>query len=90
MPYEDLEEELEEPLEEPEQMVRYQHPESGHIFEFQKFPNFGKYRKFQNKLIMNYVMAAVRLGPDVIYRNDMTPKQMERVISKNKLKKLED
>jgi hypothetical protein len=81
----DFEEELEEPITDPAPIQRYLNKQTGHIFEFQKFPNLGKYRKFENQLITNYVVTTVRLGDETIYGKIIMPKQMSRIIEREGL-----
>lgn len=85
----DLEEEIEEPIDSPSDIIKYVHKESGQIFEFQKFPNLGNFRKFENPLITNYVVTTVRLGAETLYGKVLMPKQMDRLIMKNNLQKID-
>ena len=78
----DVEEEIEPAIDAPSEIMRYLDKPSGKIFEFQKFPNLGTYKKFSSELITNYVVLTVRLGPDTIYGKRITPKQMERMIQR--------
>ncbi len=62
--------------------MRYIDKPTGKIFEFQKFPNIGQYKKYRSDLITNYVVLTVRLGPDTIYGKKIPVKQMKRMIEK--------
>lgn len=84
---ENLEEQIEEPITEPADIVRYQ-DDRGYVYEFQKFPNLGRFKKFSSPLITNYVVTTVRLGAETIYGKVIMPKQMERMIA-TKLHKLD-
>lgn len=77
----DLEETVQEPITEPSEIMRYQ-SQDGHIFEFQLYPNLGRFKKYDSSLITNYVVTTVRLGPETIYGKIIMPKQMERLITK--------
>ena len=81
-----LEEKLQEPLSEPSEILEY--TDGKHIFQFQIFPNLGRFKKYESELITNYVVTTVRLGPETIYGKIIMPKTMERIISR--LTKLED
>lgn len=89
MSHKDLEEEtLEEPITEPTEIIEYLDTKTSHIFEFQIFPNLGRYKKFESPLITNYVVTTVRLGADTIYGKIIMPKQMERMIKEKDLRRL--
>lgn len=78
----EIEEKLGEPLDSPSEIMRYLDKESGQVFEFQQYPNLGRFKKFESSLITNYVVTTVRLGADTIYGKIIMPKQMERMISR--------
>ena len=77
-----LEEELQAPIDSPSEIMEYQNTETGHIYQFQIFPNLGTFKKFESPLITNYVVTTVRLGSETIYGRIIMPKTMERIISK--------
>lgn len=80
-----FEEPIEAPIDSPSEIMEFQSPDTGHIYQFQIFPNLGTFKKFESSLITNYVVTTVRLGPETIYGKIIMPKQMDRLIKEKKL-----
>jgi hypothetical protein len=85
----ELEEEIEEPITDPTEIVKY--TDFSKIYEFQKFPNLGRYKKFDSPIITNYVIFGKydKTTQEFEDGGAIPVKQMERWIKRKQLVKIQ-